>query len=235
MLAALYNDPAYFTDQETAAAERDARRKLNVILPLLPPRAQILDFGCGAGAFLRESIRSGLQPQGHDVSPYAAERARNIAGCPVRYGSLSSVHVQHHAFDAITAFDVIEHLTEWESALTAWSRWIKPSGILALTTPNLRSWDARLLGRHWYGFRKIPEHVNYFTPQSITRALAVHGFIVERIAQWGFVRPLGFIVDRIALPGVLGHALRTVVHGSPLQSMTPYIPMVDMLVIARAV
>ena len=52
---------------------------------------------------------------------------------------------------------------------------------LIVKVPNFASWNRRLRGDAWCGFR-FPDHVNYFTPETLTLLLRETGF---RVARFG--------------------------------------------------
>jgi 2-polyprenyl-3-methyl-5-hydroxy-6-metoxy-1,4-benzoquinol methylase len=85
------------------------------------PSGTLLDFGCGSGVFLqflRERRYSRVS--GYDAFvPEYADRA-----------------TLDRQYDAVTAYDVIEHVADPDSSLASIVRCVKPGGLLALGTPN---------------------------------------------------------------------------------------------------
>jgi predicted SAM-dependent methyltransferase len=63
-------------------------------------------------------------------------------------------------FDAITAWDVLEHVPHPRAFLSACRSLLRPGGFLFLNVPDLDSWEGELLGRRWPLL--LPEHLNYF-------------------------------------------------------------------------
>ena len=63
------------------------------------------------------------------------------------------------AFDAVGAFDVIEHITEDERVLASMHRALKPGGVLIVTVPQhkwLWSWtDEQARHKRRYGRREL--------------------------------------------------------------------------------
>ena len=49
------------------------------------------------------------------------------------------------------------------------------SGIAVVKVPNYASLNRRVMGRNWCGFR-WPDHLNYFTPKSLTAMAGATGF-----------------------------------------------------------
>ena len=50
---------------------------------------------------------------------------------------------------------------------------------MIVKVPNYASFNRRIRGRRWCGYR-FPEHVNYFTPDTLTAMLEQCGFAIER-------------------------------------------------------
>ena len=118
--------------------------------------------------------------------------------------------------------------------LKAISKTLTPNGFLFLTTPNLKSWDAKLLSKYWYGYKKIPEHVIFFSPESIKYALENNGFEVVKIKTWGFERDVNFLVKKISLYlPILNRPLSFLVKFLKIGKKSLYLPVTDMMVVAK--
>ncbi|MGH2830104.1 MAG: class I SAM-dependent methyltransferase, partial [Actinomycetota bacterium] len=76
-----------------------------------PNRGRLLDVGCATGAFIAAAAADGWRVAGLEVSGEAASRAR-AAGLDVREGTLAAGAFAGEAFDAITAWHVVEHLVD---------------------------------------------------------------------------------------------------------------------------
>jgi SAM-dependent methyltransferase len=131
-----------------------------------------LDFGCGAGAFLKYLRAHGalharpLQLSGHDVGSYADLLKRNDG---FRILDLDELRREPEArFDVISMIEVIEHLPAPLEPMQLVARLLKPGGLLLLTTGNLESRVARRQGiRYRYCAPEI--HVSLFNPRCLAR------------------------------------------------------------------
>jgi SAM-dependent methyltransferase len=136
-----------------------------------------LDFGCGAGGllkFLRDRATVQVRDQerqieasGFDVGSYA-EKLETIDKLKIwDRNELEKVPAGY--FQIITCIEVIEHVPEPLAIFELLARLLSPNGLLLLTTGNLDSPLAKLMG---IGFSYcVPEiHVSYFTPFSLKYA-----------------------------------------------------------------
>jgi hypothetical protein len=74
---------------------------------------------------------------------------------------------------------------------------LKPGGGIYITTGDIESLHARVLGRKW---RLIapPFHIFYYSPKTLSRLLEMHGFSVVSIEHHGKYFNLGSIIRHIS-------------------------------------
>ena len=165
-------------------------------LPTRPKGARLLDVGCGPGAGLEAAQSLGYEAWGLDVSETAVQVASLRHPGRVRLGTLSNRLFPRGLFDVITLFDVIEHVYDLRALAVDLAWHLAPQGRIVVATPNVESLLARMTGRRWVSY-KIPEHVAYFSPRTLARALAP-GFEIERISSCGQYVSGDFLLSRIA-------------------------------------
>lgn len=140
---------------------------------------RLLDIGCGLGYSVEEAVSRGYDAIGIETSPFAsAEAERRLPG-RIRRGFLQQARLADASFRVVTLVDVIEHLRDPLGLLREIARITAPDGFLALTTPDLSSLSAALLGARWPYI--IPEHVAYFDRHTLRRALEATGWRLRRI------------------------------------------------------
>lgn len=130
----------------------------------------LLDLGCGKGWFLEAARERGWQVRGLELCPEVAKETEERIGAQIYRGSIFDVGLPEETFDVVTMLDTIEHLETPVEALRICHRILKPGGVLMLTTPNLRGLGCRMLGSRAYAVWP-DEHIVYFGPSSIRRAL----------------------------------------------------------------
>ena len=133
----------------------------------------LLDIGCATGAFLRVAKSRGWSTSGIDISPAAAEVARQAAGADVRSGTLETHRYPANSFDAVTGWEVLEHVPRPTEFAAEIFRILRPGGVLALSTPNWRSrWERMSQDDN----RRPPYHLTFWSPSPATRLLSRAGF-----------------------------------------------------------
>lgn len=188
--------PGY--DQYLQEAD-NLRRTFDHRLTLLPPPSPhgvLLDVGAATGLFVERARAHGWDARGVEPSDWAAAHAREVLGQPVVTGVLADQQLPTGSVELVTMWEVIEHLPDPGEELREIHRILRPGGTLALSTPDAGSLVARLLGRRWPGWRKIPEHLYHFDRETLTRLLSDTGFRVEDSRYVPLVVSRGYLLDR---------------------------------------
>lgn len=136
----------------------------------------VLDLGSGPGTFLLVAKNwLGAQIQGIEPTVTAAKIAVEI-GVPTFNGPVETFS-DSRTFDSITSFEVLEHIPDPLSALTAARKLLNDSGILILTVPNL---DDPYCLHQQIEPAMPPVHINFFSRRSMAALLTRAGFNVQK-------------------------------------------------------
>jgi hypothetical protein len=90
-------------------------------------------------------------------------------------------------------WDTIEHLKRPDLFVEKASADLAPGGLLAITTGDIGSWNARLRGAKWRMIHP-PTHLHYFSVDTISRLLRRHGFEIAHVSHPGNARNLRSIL-----------------------------------------
>ncbi len=93
----------------------------------------ILDVGCGVGQVVCALRERGFAARGIDVSAANVEAARDVA-CAVYDGRV--IPFTDASFDAVGAFNVLEHVEEPVAFLDEMTRVLRPGGRMVVSSPN---------------------------------------------------------------------------------------------------
>ena len=196
-------DKAYFDKQYRNYVRQNPPRKLAFYRQLVEKaagskcRPRILDIGCAFGLFLA-SFDERWQRWGEDASEYAIRRAKQESQ-PISYGvTLEGRHPFAGPFDVITAWDVLEHVSE-VGGLLDWIREnLAPGGAFVFVVPvydGLTGPIVRMLDRD-------PTHLHKRTRNYWLKAA---GDRLQLIDWWGIYR---FLLPAGPYMHVVTHALR---------------------------
>lgn len=195
-LTALYaatTDPIYAAEKPYRLA--NFRHLFARHLARHQPAGRALDVGCHIGAFLEVAAEHGLEAWGVEPSVWAVEQARR-RGLEVVRGTLAAHQpALPERFDLITIWDVLEHFAAPQRELALAHDRLAAGGLLALTTMDISSRFARLLGRRWPWLMRM--HLFYFDPATLARLLENAGFEVLAIEPCRRIVSLGYLLTKL--------------------------------------
>jgi len=174
---ASYGSGLYRTFVEANAMKvKTADERFGIVSRHLPS-GRWLDVGCSTGFFVASARKRGIDCEGIDVSTVAVTEGLN-QGLPLSVSTLEAWYPPK-PYDALTCFDVLEHVLDPVGFLGRARELLRPGGSIAITVPNLSSFSRRVMGSRWYYY--IPEeHLHYFHPATLRRLVTSRGFVVQR-------------------------------------------------------
>jgi SAM-dependent methyltransferase len=140
-----WSDASHYRRYEDYAAGHDELRGwfsglVRMITPLLPPApARVVDAGCGHGVIVEALLERGYDAMGFDPSEWIIHEAQQFSpalGAALKVGVIEDLPFDGE-FDAITCFEVFEHIHDPVTALRALRDHLRPGGKLIFSTPNL--------------------------------------------------------------------------------------------------
>lgn len=175
--------------QEKIIAPTIQTRANRIFMPRLawlnqiyPSKGKLLDIGCSLGIFLDLARQDGWEPFGIEFSPTAIvackEKSIMVSPHPIERSEFPK-----NAFNVITLWEVLEHVSSPRDVIVACYQHLKPGGKLIVTVPNIEGIEFQLLGKAHTNIGV--GHLNYFSPKLLASFLEVQRFHVECVETPG--------------------------------------------------
>lgn len=172
---------------------------------------RLFEIGSAYGFFLEVARPLFASVQGYDIAVEATAHARDALGLDVGTGDVLVAPLETGAYDVVCMWDTIEHLSTPEAYVQRAWELLAPGGLLFITTGDVDSMVARLQKRKWRLYDP-PQHVHYFSPQSLGCMLFQMGYRVLGVETCAFIHSVEQIVHGLGFyndqPGVLGRLCR---------------------------
>jgi len=172
-----YYPPEYFEQPATKSHERYLYRRFAEEAKYLheienggSPR-RLLDVGCANGDFPRFMAARGWSVEGVEIS----ESSHRIQDFRVYTQEFQDIAVNEPAYDAVTAWAVLEHVHDPMAYFQKAARVVKKNGLFVFLVTNFQSSASRLLF-----CEDVPRHLYFFTRKTIRQYLDATGFALER-------------------------------------------------------
>lgn len=144
----------------------------------------ILDIGCGTGAFLHTMKEGGWTITGLEPDATARAKAKELYGIEAEVpGKLFALEKGN--YQAITMWHVLEHVHELHAYLKQLHDLLAPGGRLFIAVPNYTSYDAELYQEHWAAY-DVPRHLYHFSPESMEKLLKLFSLKLTAIKPMWF-------------------------------------------------
>lgn len=153
---------------------------------------KVVDIGCGGGILAESMARKGAQVSGIDLSDKAlqvAELHGMDSGIQVRYEKISAEQLaarEPEQFDVVTCMEMLEHVPDPASIVSACAMLVKPGGQVFFSTLNRnpKSYLFAIIGAE-YLLRMLPrgthDYAKFITPAELARFIRAANLELENI------------------------------------------------------
>ena len=186
-----YSD--YIADKKVF--QKNFRLRLKVLQGFLDPtrHRHLLEIGCAYGFFLDIVSDQFDTLLGIDISEDGVVYAQEQLELNVISTDFLKYDFGSQKFDVVCMWDTIEHLLSPHLYLEKMSRLMERGSIIAITTGNIESLNARIRKDKWR-LMHMPTHIHYFSRKTLERVLDNNGFDTIYNRYCGFYRS----IDNIA-------------------------------------
>jgi SAM-dependent methyltransferase len=147
-------------------------------------KGNILDIGCGTGAFLHTMQTAGWQITGLEPDETARKNAAVLYGLqPMSPDKLFQLPAA--SFNAITLWHVLEHVHELHAYIKQLAGLIAPGGKIVIAVPNYTSKDAAAYNEYWAAY-DVPRHLYHFSPAAMRRLVEPYTLTVKAVKPMWF-------------------------------------------------
>ena len=180
-----YHD--YLSDAKVL--EKNFKLRLKTLLRFIKPPGslKLLEIGCAYGFFLNLAKDLFAVALGIDISRDGIKHASNNLRVNAIHGDFLKYDFRKQQFDVVCVWDAIEHLRDPHLYLEKISKHAAKNSILAITTGDIKSVNARFRKKNWRLLHP-PTHLHYFSKETITRLLNKYDYDVVYNKHCGFYR-----------------------------------------------
>lgn len=184
-----------YAGEDAARTQLSIANEMAVVDRLTPFRqtGQVIDIAAGSGRFLEHFRSTGFSCH---ATEFSAEMCAYLEakGFATYQGGLAPDAAPASAFDVVMFTEIVEHTNRPREALATIHRLLRPGGAVYITTPNFASLERRIIGPDW-GMLMWPEHITYWTPETLDYGLRHAGFrkhslITRNISPYRIVQAL---------------------------------------------
>lgn len=237
----LYKNSYFFGEEykdylaDKTVIQKNFKLRLKTLEKFLDPQRHqnLLEIGCAFGFFL-EMVRSRFNTVlGIDISDEGIAYSKKELGLNAVRDDFLKHDFHHDKFDVICLWDTIEHLKSPQLYLEKASRLMDKGGLIAITTGDIGSLNARMKKDKWRLIHP-PTHIHYFSKKTLGKILDHYGFDVIYNRPCGFYRSVDLAAHRLLVLNNLAPKLYDFFKKIRLTQVVFYLNLYDIrYVIAR--
>jgi 2-polyprenyl-3-methyl-5-hydroxy-6-metoxy-1,4-benzoquinol methylase len=155
------------------------KKKALIIGQVGMTKGELLDIGCGTGAFLHTMKTAGWGITG--LEPDAAARAKTTELYHINPQTPDKLfELKPGSYHAITMWHVLEHVHELHAYIKQLANLITAQGKIFIAVPNYTSKDADIYQENWAAY-DVPRHLYHFSPAAMQQLLAMYNLKLDAI------------------------------------------------------
>lgn len=183
-------DPSYEENRHERALQA---RKLLQLVRRYKEKGRLLDVGAATGILVEEATRLGYEAEGIEISKWLQQKAQE-RGLRVQRGVLPSPLLEG-PYDVVTLIDVIEHIANPLETLKHIRSILGRDGIIAVVTPDIGAFAARLFGWKWWHCRVA--HIGYFNRRTLEYIFNKAGFRPIGMSRPSWYFSADYLIERV--------------------------------------
>jgi SAM-dependent methyltransferase len=232
VVASLYSQSGCTYSEEVANVRHTYGRYLASLSSCDVQKGSLLEIGCGNGFFLEEASAQGyavvwgVEPSAAAVAQANSQVRSHIVCDIMRPGLFAS-----EQFDVICLFQVLDHIPDPGALLDECLRILKSGGMMLCINHNIGAASARLLKD------RSPiidiEHTFLYSPATISRIAAAHGFDVKREGAVHNTYSLHYLARLLPLPPALKHIVLAGLKRDPFRQIRLTAPLGNLYLVAE--
>lgn len=141
--------------------------KRNILAKVTFHNAKVLDYGCGAGEFLKH-IENDVQTFGFEPNESAKNFAKQKTNKTTFVNNLEEI--ENESLNVITLWHVFEHIENQQEILNTFYSKLKKEGSLIIAVPNCTSYDAKYYKENWAAY-DVPRHIFHFSKSGMEKLM----------------------------------------------------------------
>ncbi|WP_312082064.1 class I SAM-dependent methyltransferase [Epilithonimonas hominis] len=142
--------------------------KKNILVDRIKKNSKVLDYGCGAGEFVKY-IENDFQTFGFEPNSDARKAAINKTEKAKIIDDINSI--ENGSLAAITLWHVFEHIENQSEMLEIFHQKLNEKGLLIIAVPNPNSYDAKHYKEFWAAY-DVPRHVYHFSKNGMENLIS---------------------------------------------------------------
>lgn len=176
----------YYGDQPFFYERVDASSRFRQVSRRIKAGDRVLDVGCGRGLVLAKLRERGCDVVGTELSAHSSKYAREQLGLEILQKNLAECTFPDNAFDCITLFHSLEHLSDPSHELRELHRIVKPGGRILVEVPRFDSFYSKIFRDKWFHL-DLPRHLYHFEDETLLSLLDKGGFEVIEVKKYDFM------------------------------------------------